>query len=253
MPKEIQVSRYISDERSFLMASAIFTPIFEDYLAHTRRWVGEPDGLIAIMMKQGLAAAGLYLTFRALDENTGWTINMAEPPLNVFITSDARTGRIVGRYFDTDVQTVDHNRIFVQAVRNLGKPQLSAVEVKGFDVLSHFEQYYEQSEQLPSRFFEFPEDQFLMVAAVPGIDEDWMRALTREGAMDLLRAPDVRKIEDRTVAFGCMCDPERVFTVVRKMFADKSEELFDGEDDVEVHCPRCGRAYRMTRGDFSPT
>ena len=253
MAKEIQVSRYISDERAFVLATTIFTPVFEDYLAHTRRWVGEPDGLIAIMMKQGLAAAGLYLTFRALDENTGWTINMAEPPLNIFITSDARTGRVVGRYFDRDVQTVDHNRIFVQAVRNLGKPQLSAIEVKGFDVLSHFEQYYEQSEQLPARFFELPEDQFLMVAALPDSDEEWLQGLSREAAVELMRAPDVRKIDDRAVSFGCMCDPERVFTVVRKMFADKSEELFGGEDEVEVHCPRCGRAYRMTRADFAAT
>ena len=175
MPKEVQVSRYMSDERSFLMATALFTPVFEDYLAHARRWVGAPDGLVGVMMKQGLAAAGLYLTFRALDENTAWTINMAEPPLNIFITSDAKTGRVVGRFFDADVKSVDHNRIFVQAVRNTGKPQLSAIEVKGFDVLSHFEQYYEQSEQLPSRFFELPEDQFLMVTALPDIDLAWLR------------------------------------------------------------------------------
>lgn len=237
-------------ERNFLIARGHFSPIFEDYLEHSRKWVGNPDGLILTMMKQALAAAGLYLTFRTLDENTAWTINFAEPPINIFVTSDASTGKVVGRYFEENVKTVDHNRIFVQAIRNIGKPQMSAVRVKGFDILGIFGQYYEQSEQLPARFFEFGNDEYMMLNALPDIDEPWLMSISGQESMKLLRSAEVRMIEERTVTFGCMCDREKVFGVVHSMFAGKQAELFGEDAEVQVRCPRCGRSYCMTREDF---
>ena len=40
-------------------------------------------------------------------------------------------------------------------------------DVAGVDVLTMFDQYYEQSEQRPARFFEITDEQFAMVLALP--------------------------------------------------------------------------------------
>ncbi len=252
MAGEIQVNRWLLPARDLLVARGDFGPLFEAYVEHSRRWVGDPDGLVATMMRQGLAAAGLYLTFRALDENTAWTINFAEPPLNIFITSDAKTGKVVGRYFDQHVKTVDYNRIFVQSVRNVGRPQQSSVRVKGFDVLSIFEQYYALSEQSAARFFELGEHRFMMLSALPDADDAWLESLTTTEAASLLQAEECREIEGRKVSFGCSCDQQIVFKTVSSIFADKEAELFGEDDEVEVSCPRCGIAYTMSRDDFIP-
>jgi len=249
--REVRVERSVLRGRELLIARACFRPLFEDYHEHSRRWVGEPTGLVLHLMQQGLAAAGLYITFRALDENTAWTINFAEPPLNAFISADARTGRVVGRYFLDHVATVDHNRIFVQSVRNVGQPQLSSVAVKGFDMLSIFEQYFEQSEQWPARFFSFEDDTFIMLSALPDIDVDWIKSVTPSEAVGLCTDPALLTLDERVVTFGCQCDTERVHRVVRGLFAGCEEELFKGEPRVEVQCPRCGRAYWMTRAEFA--
>ncbi len=251
MPRPVCVERFMLRSRELLIARASFTPLFEDYLEHSRRWVGEPTGLVLRLMLQGLAAAGLYITFRALDENTAWTINFAEPPLNAFITADARTGRVVGRYFLENVATVDHNRIFVQSVRNMGKPQLSSIVVKGFDMLAIFEQYFDQSEQWPARFFSFDNDTFVMLSALPDIDVEWIKGVTPSEAVVLCTDPELLALDERVVAFGCQCDAQRVHRIVRGLFAGREEELFKGEPRVEVRCPRCGRAYGMTRAEFA--
>lgn len=170
-------------------------------------------------MQHGLAAAGLYLTFRALDENTAWTVNFSEPPLNIFITTDSRAGTVTGRYFGEHVATVDHNRIFVQSVRNIGQPQLSSVEVKSFDMLSIFEQYFARSEQWPARFFAGQSDTYTMLSALPGVDMDWISGVTAADLPAFFAASELRTLEERVVTFACRCDERRVHKVVRALFA----------------------------------
>ena len=235
-----EVQRFISRERNLLLARADFRPVFEEYVAHSRTWVGDPQGLVLKMMRQGLAAAGLYLTCRPRDETTAWTINLPEPPLNIFVTCDAGAGTVVGRYFTEHVKAAPHNRLIVQTVRSTGEPQLSAIEVHGFDVLRIFEEYYDQSEQLPVRFFELGNGDYLMLVALPGIDEPWLRALTPAEAAALLAAPDTSLIERRPVRFACVCSPEKIHEIVAGVFRGKADELFGDQPSVED-------AVRLTR------
>ncbi|MCK4303682.1 MAG: Hsp33 family molecular chaperone HslO, partial [Candidatus Eisenbacteria sp.] len=210
----------------------------------------EPDGLAFVMMKQGLASAGLHLTCRPRDENAAWTLNLSEPPLNIFITADAGEGKVVGRHFTEQVKTVDHSRLFVQTVRRTGEPHLSSIPVKGFDLLGIFEQYYEQSEQATARFFELGSDEFMMLMALPEVDDPWLKAISKEESLRLLDDPEVQLIETRPVIFGCTCNRERIVGVLRAMFQGKEDELFCGKPETEARCPRCGRAYSISCADL---
>lgn len=251
MAGEVRVERHLLRSHELLIARGSFGPLIAEYVAHSRRWVGEPTGMVLQLMRHGLAAAGLYLTFRAHDENTAWTVNFAEPPLNIFITTDSRAGTVTGRYFEEHVATVDHTRMFVQSVRNVGQPQLSSVEVKGFDMLSIFEQYFARSEQWPARFFAGQNDTYTMLSALPGVDLAWIGGVTAADLPALFAATDLRTLEERIVVFACRCDEQRIHKVVRALFKGRMEELFRGEERVEVQCPRCGHAYWMTRTDFA--
>jgi hypothetical protein len=253
MAREVRITRSLLRERNLLAARGVFTPLFDDYLAHTRRWVGEPDGLVWVMMRQGLAAAALYLTCRPTDEQTAWTFNFPEPPLNIFVSADAGRGEVAGRFFDADVRATDRNRLFVQTVRRAREPYLSVIEVRGFDLLAILERYYAQSEQATARFFEHDGDEFSMLMALPGVDEPWLRGLTREEGAALLRGPDARTLEERPVVFGCTCGATRILEIMAGMFGDRAEELFHGDPSVEVRCPRCGKAYRIARPAFDET
>jgi molecular chaperone Hsp33 len=249
--REVHVTRYICRQDDLLVARGEFSPIFDDYLKHTRRWLGEPTGLALTMTKQGLAAAGLHLTCRPTDESTAWTLNLAEPPLNIFIASDAGAGTVVGRYFAENVSTEDHSRFYVQAVRQRGKPHLSTIPVTGFDTLKIFEQYYAQSEQTTARFFELGEDEYLMLMALPDVDDDWLKELSREAALALLSGTNVQLIETRPVVFACTCDHRRITHVVWGIFKGNAAEFFGADAEVEARCPRCGRAYSIARDDFA--
>jgi molecular chaperone Hsp33 len=249
--REVHVSRYICRQDDLLAARGEFSPIFDDYLKHTRRWLGEPAGLALALTRQGLAAAGLHLTCRPADESTAWTLNLAEPPLNIFIASDAGAGTVVGRYFAENVSTEDRSRFYVQAVRQRGKPHLSTIPVTGFDTLGIFEQYYAQSEQTTARFFELGDDEYLMLMALPDVDDDWLKNLSRDAAMALLSGPNVQLIETRPVIFACTCDHQRITRVVWAIFKGNAEEFFGTDAEVEARCPRCGRAYSIARDDFA--
>jgi hypothetical protein len=39
--------------------------------------------------------------------------------------------------------------------------------------------------------------------------------------------------------------------VIASLFHGKTDQLFQGEDGVEVFCPRCGRRWWITRKDLA--
>jgi len=252
MANEVSVDRYLARQGTLLIAKANFEPIFRDYLDHTARWVGDPDGLILTMIRQGLAAAGLYLTCRPRDEITAWTINLPEPPLNLFFCADAAEGTVVGRYFDENIKTTEHTRFIVQLVRRTGKSHQSIIEVKGYDILDYFETYYAKSEQATARFYELSDNEFLMLMALPGTDEDWLSEITADGALRcIVEDESVKMIEQRAIVFRCSCSQERIVQVMFSMFKGIESELFAGQESVEAACPRCGQKYELSKVEYN--
>ena len=138
----------------------------------------------------------------------------------------------------------------MQTVRGFDTPHESVIEVRGLDVLDILESYYRQSEQTSARFFEYDDNEFLMLMALPEVDEAWLQDLTREQAHALLEEEATHEAEQRMVRFGCACDEERILSVATQVFARRPEELFGGGESAEILCPRCGQAYEIRRDAF---
>ena len=246
---EALVRRYMDREHEAIFARGDFSSLFSAWLDHVRLWDSEPDGLSSIMMRQALGGAALYLSSRPRDESIAFTLNIDKPPMNVFVTGSSKSCTVTGRVFTENVATTGGSRLFVQSTREAGRDFTSVIDVEGVDVLLIFEQFCSRSDQTAARFFEITDDEFLMVASLP-IDEgqEWIGSLDRESA--LARLDSLRLLDERRFWFQCGCNPEKIFRTMRRMFAGRPEELFQGDDGVNVSCPRCGREWRMAAGDF---
>jgi molecular chaperone Hsp33 len=253
-PGGVTLRRWFVDERSVLLTVGDFGAFMEAWRAHARLWEGGFDGLSETLVRQGLAAATLYLANRPRDEVVAWTLNLKEPPTNLFLTGEARRGIVTGRVFVEGVRTSESSRLYVQTLRARGEPTVSAIEVDGFDVLEIFEQYYARSEQSPARFFELGRlgegsgDDFAMILGMPGADRGWVESL------DALAIPalvaEARLLEVRPMRFECGCNPRKMLKALRAIFGKKPDELFQGDTSVETTCPRCGRRWMVSREQF---
>jgi molecular chaperone Hsp33 len=246
---EATIRRFIDHEHDAIVVVGDFGPLFAAYLDHVRRWEDEPDGLSQTFMRQGLGAATLHLACRPRGESIGWTINIHNPPTNIFLTGDSTESTVTGRIFTQNVKSSGTSRMYVQISRAGGSPVQSTVEVNGLDLLLIFEQYYEHSEQTPARFFEVTDEEFLMFLALPEAEASWYRALSREQALDIA-SDDLKPIGETTYRFQCGCNPQKILTVVRSLFEEDPDELFRGDDGVEVLCPRCGRRWWVERSEL---
>jgi molecular chaperone Hsp33 len=245
----VNLERRLDDTRSIILTTGDFTQVIEAWTRHCELWHGESDGLSRVLMRQGLAAAALHLANRPNDELVGWTLNLLQPPTNVFLTGDVRKAIVTGRVYTDGVRTADHSRLFVQTSRaSQPEPFQSAIDVTGFDVLEIFEQYYSRSEQNPARFFELDANRFAMVLGLPGVDPLWIQHLepgSFEGTFAAARA-----IDGRAFRFECGCSPTKMLRALRSIFENDPDDLFRGEDRVETFCPRCGRRWWVTREQF---
>jgi len=248
-PGEATVRRFLDRDNDLLVLVADFAPLFAAYLDHVRRWESDPDPLSRVLMRQGLGAATLHLACRPPGETVGWTLNIHRPPTNVFLTGDSEERTVTGRFFTENVRPAERSRMYVQTSRGGGTPVLSTVDVDGHDVLEVFERYYRQSEQTPARFFEITEDEFAMLVGLPETDDAWLERLARDDAIAVARR-DLHPLDERVYRFRCGCSPGKIHGVVRSLFPRGFDELFRGEDGVEVFCPRCGRRWWVERSEL---
>lgn len=246
------VERTILRDHDAMLAVGDFGALFEAYHRHARRWDLPLDPLGLVMMHQALAGACLQLAFRVVEETSAWTLNVGRPPLNLFVTGGSTDHTVTGRYFVDDVKTEADNRLFVQRSHPQREAARSVITVDGIDVLGVFEQYYRSSEQLAARLVELSTHEMAMVLALPGADAQWLESLD-VAAVRALHANASEPIDGRTFRFDCGCDGDRIVTAMVQMFGADPDEVFQGDEGLEVQCPRCGARWWIDRELFDRT
>ena len=246
---EVVVRRAFDGGRNLLIAQGQFAAFLAGYRAHVARWELETDGLLDVMMRQGLAGLALHLTARPEDESVGLTVNIRHPAINLFLTGDATQSWVTGRAITEGVRTSESSRLYVQAQRPGHEPSTSILEIDGLDLLDILEQYYRKSEQAPARFYELPDDAFLGIFSLPGANLEWLERLGPDEAA-ALAAGELSPLGEKTFRFQCGCNPTKMLRVLRSLFRTQPEELFEGESGVETHCPRCGARWWIERAAF---
>lgn len=158
-----------------------------------------------------------------------------------------------------------------QGVVALDRPELSAC----------LEQYFERSEQLPSRLLLAASAQraaglLLQRVAVAGpgtdavqqhdADDAWRRIGLLAATLsttELMQLPcggmlhrlfpedDIRLFTGTPVWFQCSCSRERVAGILQSLGEDELQALLRERDDVEVRCEFCNRAWHFDPVDVA--
>ncbi|WP_051175960.1 Hsp33 family molecular chaperone HslO [Luteimonas mephitis] len=140
------------------------------------------------------------------------------------------------------------------------------VALEADSLAAAFEQYFRQSEQLPTRLLLAADEQQaagLMLQKLPGDegDEDgWNRASALFDTLkpgELLQWPvqtllarlfhedGVRLLGDKPLRFACSCSRERVAAMLESLGPDEARAAVIG-GSAHVRCEFCGQAYEFT-------
>lgn len=210
----------------------------------------ELDSSLRRLLRDGLTAMSLYMFARPRFEYFGWTIHIEEPLVNVFVAGMTREGAVVGRVFTEGVLASGRNTFFCQTGRAFGELQTSSVDVDGADIFDLVEQYSVRSDQQLLRFLKGEGSRAALIAALPGTDRKWAAMATLEELDSSISVGELKLLREQDVTFRCGCDTVQIAKLVAGLYEEEPEDLFRGDSQVEVECPRCGAKHGLTRALF---
>ena len=232
--------------RNCLLLRAQFTPIYTGYyihlMEHKLRYANDLDAVL----KDMLAVLTLHLTARPWAETIAWTANLRAPRVNYFVTGGSDAANITGRLFTEDVREPDRNFLYSQTLVPGEKPSTTAVHVESNDPIEWIEHFYQQSEQRPARCFRLDDENYVLITAQPDYDEEWFDALDADTAAQITVVEETKVLETRKFEFKCGCSVDRILPTLNA-WKGKLNELFLGENQITIQCPRCGASYGVTR------
>ena len=174
-----------------------------------------------------------------------------------------------------DLRELGADAMLAITIENRGLSGREPVRYQGIVALeadslaTAFEQYFRQSEQLPTRLLlaaDGSQAAGLMLQKLPGDegdDDGWNRAGMLFDTLrpdELLQWPaetllarlfpeeGVRLLGDRPLRFACSCSRERVAAMLESLGPDEARAaVIDGSADI--HCEFCGQAYSFSPGE----
>ncbi|MCB1232677.1 MAG: Hsp33 family molecular chaperone HslO [Verrucomicrobiae bacterium] len=242
-----EVRCYFVRNRNALAVRANFESLYVDYYLHLMEHRIRHEPGHDALLKDGLAALTLHLASRPRNEAAAWTIHLANPSLNLFVTGSNRNQNVTGRIFSENVRETDRNLFFSQTTADGLPARQSTIEFEDADIFSAVEAFYRQSEQRPARYFRHDEEDFVMVTAQPDCDMPWFLTLDDDSIRKLDETEELSLLERRLFRFECGCDIDRIYPVIASMSEATIDEIFAGEGTAIADCPRCGAHYDITR------
>jgi molecular chaperone Hsp33 len=189
----------------------------------------------------------LHCATRPWNETVAWTINLQDPLLNIFVTGTSIDGTVTGQVFTEQVRRRNGNLFCADVVRGNAQPRRSLVDFRTTDMMAAVEHFYVQSEQRAARYFRIGDDDFVLVAAEPGCDLDWLGALDEKTVKVLDEKEDLSLLEQRRFKWSCGCTQQRMLEVLAPTYQTDPEAIFAGQDVVRISCPRCGGRHTITK------
>lgn len=149
-----------------------------------------------------------------------------------------------------------------------GEPYQGIVGVESEDLAGVLQDYFQQSEQLPTRIWLFANADYaagLMLQQLPGDREDgdaWQRlelladTLTADELLNLdcetvlhrlFHQEQLRIFDAQPIQFKCNCSRQKIADTLITLGETELSEIFQQQSQVEVDCQFCGAQYRFTR------
>ena len=231
--------------KNVLMVRAQFTPIYTDYYLHLMEHKLRHKENLDSKLKDLMAVLTLHLVVRPWAETIAWTINLRAPRVNFFATGSSLFESITGTLFTENVKEPARSLLYSQTLVKNTEGRKSHVEIDSDDPLHWLETYYLQSEQRPARVFKLENENYVLLAAQPDVDLEWLKELTQEDVKKITETEQTKVLETRKFRFHCGCSLDKIIPALSS-WKDRKEELFQGDPGIEVSCPRCSAKYIVT-------
>ena len=149
-------------------------------------------------------------------------------------------------------------------------PYQGIVSLDGDNLAEALENYYQQSEQLPTRLWLFANETTvsgLFLQALPessGFGSDWERivmladTISAQELLDLsceavlhrlFHEETLRLFEPETIQFKCSCSNGKIERTLKSLGRTALEEVLEEREDITVDCEFCNQQYRFDRID----
>lgn len=243
----IEVRTYFARGRNALVARAEFSELYAGLYLHQMDVGIRLEPACDHLLRDALAAVALHCASRPRDESCAWTVNFQEPRANVFVAGDSRLGTVVGTVFTENIREAAGGVFYADFVEGHKPPRRSVVEFSGGDFLRAVEIFYRQSEQRPARLFRYDTEDLVLISAQPDCDLDWLESLTAETVRELDKTVELSLLEQRRYRFECGCNQDRMLDMLLPVLRKQADDVFDGEETIRIHCPRCGARHTLTR------
>lgn len=238
---------YFVRNRNALVVRGDFGELYTDHYLHLMQHEIRLEPGWDGMLKDALAALALHLASRPRQESTAWTLNLADPVLNLFVTGGNPAQNVVGRIFAENVRKPERNLFFSQTTCDRQPVRQSTVEFEELDVFSAVETYYRQSEQRPARYFRHGPEDFVMVTAQPDCDMPWFLTLDDDLIRRLDQDEELSLLERRFFRYHCGCHIGRIYPIIASLSPAVRDDVFQEDGTATASCPRCGARYQITR------
>ena len=243
----LEVRSYFVRHRNALLARADFGELYVDYYLHLSENKIKVAANHDLLFKETLAALTLYLASRPHDVMAAWTVNFQSPPVNIFAVGDNETRSVTGRVFSENVKRADHNFFHANVLRGVKPSHSGSVEFTTGGIFAAVEQYCLQNEKSVTRFFQFAEEDYVMISAQPDCDLDWLNALTNDDIRTLDQREQLRLLEQRRYRWHCGCDEQRMTSLLASQIRRNPTSFANNEPPFQVDCPRCGAQHTVSR------
>ncbi len=243
--ESIKVESIFVRHRNILMVRAQFTAIYTDYYLHLMEQKLHYKEELDQKLKDLMAVLTLHLVARPWAETIAWTVNLRSPKVNLFATGSSIFENITGHLFTENVKEPAFNILYSQTLVKNMEGRRSHVALETEDALEWIETYYLQSEQRPARAFRMADEQFVLLAAQPDADLEWLKNLSIENVANILEREETSLLETRKFHFHCGCSVDKILPALQA-WKDRKDELFQGDPVIEASCPRCGAKYFVT-------
>jgi len=235
--------------RNCLLVRGQFTPVFTGYYIHQMEHKLRYASAMDATLKDMLAVLTLHLTARPWAETIAWTANLRAPRVNYFVTGSSTFENITGRLFTKDIREPDRNLLYCQTSVAGKQPSTTTVDLETGDPIDWIEHYYSQSEQRPAKCFRLDDENYALLAAQPDYDEEWFEGMNAQKMEAITEVEETKVLETRKFHFSCGCSKERILPTLAS-WKGRLDELFQGDEEITVNCPRCGAHYQVTKGDL---
>lgn len=236
------------------------------------------EGFALVILGQALAAVALLVDTLKIDGSVSLQIR-GDGAIHMLVVEATSSNTIRGivrqsRELNTETSLQDifgSDKLVITIKNGSGKPHQGIVPLSGNSLSVALQAYFDQSEQLPTRFWfacNTKSATGLLLQKLPDTSTDndaWNRlqhlasTTSDEELLDLkaesllyrlFHEEDLRLFDADMISFACSCSPLRTRDMLISLGKSEVEEIINEQNEINVTCEFCNAQYSFDSVDL---